>query len=77
MAYCAVSMRSESGDDYVFLIDYKTPEEIKEKLKQDLGEELGYIYTWLADCDGKGLNAEEVEAVVGDAIEEQQQDNEE
>lgn len=74
MAYCAVSARTESGDDYVFLIEYRTHSDITKKILDDLGEEAGYIYTYSVDT---GISAEEddaVEQAVQDAID-QSQDN--
>ena len=72
MNYCAVSVRTESGDDYVFLIEYRTHADITKKILDDLGEEAGYIYTWSVDT---GISCEEddaVEKAVADAVEQAQ-----
>lgn len=72
MSYCAVSVRTESGDDYVFLIEYRTHADITKKILGDLGEEAGYIYTWNVDT---GISYEEdqaVEKAVVEAVEQAQ-----
>jgi hypothetical protein len=77
MAYCAISARTESGDDYVFLIEHRTPSDITQRILEDLGEEAGYIYTYGVDT---GISSEEddaVEKAIQDAIDQSQNNIEE
>ena len=77
MAYCAVSVRTESGDDYVFLIEYRTHSDITKKILGDLGEDAGYVYTYSVDT---GVSLEEdklVEEAVQEAIDQAQNTTEE
>ena len=77
MGYCAVSVRTESGDDYVFLIEYRVHSDITKKILGDLGEEAGYIYTYSVDT---GVSLEEdqmVEEAVQEAIDQAQNNTEE
>jgi len=60
MSYCAVSIKTESGDDYVFLIEYRTYTDITKRIFDALGEECAYIYTWDIDT---GISFEEDQAV--------------
>lgn len=43
MNYCAVGLRTESGDDYVFLVQYLNVQDVVEYLKDQLEEEFEYI----------------------------------
>lgn len=68
MGYCAVSARTESGDDYVFLIEYRKQSDITDHILDVLGEEAGYIYNYSVDT---GVSFEEdqmVEYAVDKAI---------
>lgn len=44
MNYCAVGLRIESGDDYVFLVQYLNVQDVVEYLKDQLDEEFEYVY---------------------------------
>lgn len=68
MSYCAVSAKTESGDDYVFLIEYRKQSDITKHILDALGEEAAYIYSYLVDT---GVSFEEdqlVEAAIAEAI---------
>lgn len=43
----SVSMKTESGDDYLFTYDrVDGPEEFVELVEKDLGDELAYVYSY-------------------------------
>lgn len=43
MAYCAVGLKTESGDSYTFLVEYRNLSDISAYLYNILDEELGYV----------------------------------
>jgi len=77
MNYCAVSLRTESGDDYVFLIEYNTYEDITNKVLDSLGEEAEWVYTWSVDTGSSTEENEAVDQAVADAIKQSENTNEE
>ena len=69
MAYCAVGLKTESGDSYTFLVEYRTILAIPEHLHELLDEELAYVYDIQVDS---GIDAEEddkIEALIWKQIE--------
>lgn len=77
MSYCAVSVKTESGDDYVFLIEYRNHSDITKHIIDCLGEEAAYIYDYNVDT---GISEEEDQAVenaVSEAVEQAKYINEE
>lgn len=43
----SVSMKTESGDDYLFTYDHVIdPEEFVQLVEKDLGDELAYVYSF-------------------------------
>ena len=47
----AISLKTESGDDYVFAFDGEpTTEEIVESVKEKMGDEFNYVYNWNHDA---------------------------
>lgn len=44
MAYCAVGLKTESGDSYTLLVEWRTLSDISAYLYDILDEELGYVY---------------------------------
>lgn len=56
MAYCAVGLKTESGDSYTVLVEYRTILAIPEHLHELLDEELAYVYDIQVDS---GIDAEE------------------
>ena len=56
MAYCAVGLKTESGDSYTVLVEYRTTLTIAEYLYELLDEELAYVYDIQVDS---GIDAEE------------------
>lgn len=76
MSYCAVSAKTESGDDYVFLIEYRQQLDITRHILDALGDEAAYIYTYSVDT---GVSYEEdqlVERAVAEAVEQAKNFNE-
>ena len=43
MAYCAVGLKTESGDSYTVLVEYRSLSDIPAYLYDILDEELGYV----------------------------------
>lgn len=43
MAYCAVGLKTESGDSYTVLVEYRNLSDIPAYLYDILDEELGYV----------------------------------
>lgn len=72
MKHCALSLKSESGDLYTFLIEYLSYGDIQDKIRKDLGEELAYIYEWQADA-GSSKESSKVEKAVQIAVYEAQE----
>lgn len=69
MAYCAVGLKTESGDSYTVLVEYRTILAIPEYLHEILDEELAYVYDIQVDS---GIDAEEddkIEALIWKQIE--------
>lgn len=44
MNYCAVALRTESGDDYVFLVEYKDIKDVVDYLLDQMNDELAWVY---------------------------------
>ena len=51
MSYCAVCVKSESGDSYVFLIKYEKREDVSKYLFNTMGEEMQYVYEAIVDTE--------------------------
>lgn len=52
MATVAVSLRTESGDDYLSMYTGVTsPQDFASRVAQEMGEELAYVYTQSVVCD--------------------------
>lgn len=49
MKYCAVAMKTESGDLYSFLVEYKEVCEVPIRIHEWMDEELAYVYDWEVD----------------------------
>lgn len=62
MAYCAVGLKTESGDDYIFLIEYRNLEDVTKYILDALGEEAAYVYDYNVDT---GVSSDEDKAVKG------------
>lgn len=62
--YCAVSIRTESGDDYVFLCWYSEYEDIVEHIYDKMDEELGYVYTISVDSGYSAEKDDEIENAI-------------
>jgi len=60
MAYCAVGLKTESGDDYTILVEYRNISEVPEYLYEILDDELGYVYSVEIDT---GVSPEEDEKI--------------
>lgn len=43
MAYCAVGLKTESGDSYTVLVEYRSLSDIPSHLYDIFDEELGYV----------------------------------
>lgn len=43
MAYCAIGLKTESGDSYTVLVEYRTISDVPLYLYDTLDEELGYV----------------------------------
>ena len=43
MAYCAVNLKTESGDSYTVLVEYRSIKGISEYLHEILEDELAYV----------------------------------
>lgn len=43
MAYCAVNLKTESGDSYTVLVEYRSLSDIPAYLYDIFDEELGYV----------------------------------
>lgn len=49
----AVFLKTESGDNYLFLEkDIKTPKEMVEKIQDQMDTELAYVYDWEIEIIG-------------------------
>ena len=69
MKYCAVSLRTESGDSYVFLCKYKELDDIVEQYLYDqMGEELAYVYEVDVDSGESAEKDDEIENVIWSKI---------
>lgn len=60
MAYCAAGLKTESGDDYTILVEYRNISEVPEYLHEILDDELGYVYSVEIDT---GVSPEEDEKI--------------
>lgn len=49
MKYCAVAMKTESGDLYSYLIEYNELCEVPIRIHKWMDEELAYVYDWEVD----------------------------
>lgn len=43
MAYCAVGLKTESGDDYTVLVEYRHTSDISSYLADILDEDMSYV----------------------------------
>ncbi len=69
MKRCAVAVRTESGDSYVFLCEYKELDDIVENYLYDqMDEELAYVYEVLVDSGESAEKDDEIEAVIWNKI---------
>ncbi|WP_443698946.1 hypothetical protein [Pseudomonas sp.] len=66
--YCAVSLRTESGDSYVFCIEYKVLQDIVNHIEDYLGDELGYIYEINVDSAVSAERDDEIVKVIIDKL---------
>lgn len=44
MSYCAINLKTESGDSYTLLVEYRHTSDITPYLEDILEEELAYVY---------------------------------
>ena len=68
MAYCAVNLKTESGDSYTVLVGYRDLSDIPEYLYEILDEELSYVSELQVDS---GIDAEQddkIEAVIWEKV---------
>lgn len=63
MAYCAVNLKTESGDSYTVLVEYRTLRGISEYLHEILEDELAYVYEVKVDS---GIDSEEDDKIEGE-----------
>lgn len=68
MAYCAVGLKTESGDSYTILVDYRNDEEVAEYLYDILDEELGYVFEVSVDSGIDAEKDDKLEEVVWNKI---------
>ena len=49
MKYCAVAVKTESGDLYSFLVQYEQVDEVPVRIHDWMDEELAYVYEMQVD----------------------------
>ena len=49
MKYCAVAIKTESGDLYSFLVQYEQVDEVPVRIHDWMDEELAYVYEMQVD----------------------------
>lgn len=69
MAYCAVGLKTESGDSYTVLVEYRTTLAIPEYLHELLDEELAYVYDIQVDSGIDAQEDDKIEALIWKQIE--------
>lgn len=65
MKYCAVAMKTESGDLYSYLIQYNEVCEVPVRIHERMDEELAYVYEIQVDS---GIDSD-VDSEIGALIE--------
>lgn len=64
MKYCAVAMKTESGDLYSYLIEYNEVCEVPVRIHEWMDEELAYVYELQVDSGTDPDVDEEIEAQI-------------
>lgn len=68
MKYCAVSMKTESGDLYTFLVQYEQMDEIPVRLLDWMDDELAYVYKVQVDSGVDSHQDSEIETHIQNFI---------
>lgn len=74
MKYCAVSTKTESGDDYVFLCQYNKVSEVVDHIFDQMDEELAYVYTVSVDSGESAEKDDKIENAIWEKINSMEQD---
>ena len=70
MAYCAVNLKTESGDRYTVLVEYRNISDIPKYLHEVLDEELAYVYGIEVDSGIDGDEDDKIRMEIHKVIEE-------
>jgi predicted dithiol-disulfide oxidoreductase (DUF899 family) len=66
--YFAVSVKTESGDDYIILANVETPADLIAAVKARLGSEFNWVSDFMVDFEGKWLGWSEETAAFEDEL---------
>lgn len=68
MAYCTVGLKSESGDSYTVLVEYRSKEDVSKYLKDIFEEEFTFISEVQVDSGVDSDTDDSIENVIYAAI---------
>lgn len=71
----AVAMKTESGDDYLYLYtDVQCPSGFVHQVGEDMGDELAYVWSVDVECSSAWFNNEDFKSALVDHIDGIQED---
>lgn len=68
MKYCAVAIKTESGDLYSFLVQYEQVDEVPVRIHDWMDEELAYVYEMQVDSGVDAVLDDEIVAQIQNFI---------
>lgn len=68
MAYCAVGLKTESGDSYTVLVEYRTLSDIPQYLYEILDKELSYVSEVEVDSGIDSEQDDKIEGVIWEKV---------